>query len=182
MQIFHTMNQRLLPVAIALLIAPAASAAAKLSESEVKLIKSDITHMMELFEKGDAQALLDRTHESIYSLVGGSKETFDKATKDAATQFMQLGVRFLESELGEPTEVYRSGKSEVCFIPRISILEFRGKKVRSEGFMLAARPVGSRAWKYLDGSGLAKNPAMLRQLFPDLDSRAELPPSSVKAL
>lgn len=152
-----------------------------LSETEITDIKNDINSMMELFESGNAQALIDRTHESIFDLAGG-KAAFEALTKQAVDQVMKSGVKFLESSLGTPTEVHPAGKYEVCFVPRTSVMEFQGNKVKSVGFMIAARTQGTKAWKYLDGSGLRKNPQLLGKLFPELDPKIVLPTNTVEVL
>lgn len=176
------MNKTLVILMVSLLTVRLAATTGALSEAEAKVIKKDITHLLALFEKGDAQALLDQTHESIYPLAGGSKEAFDKLTKAAAEQIMHMDIKFLESEMGEPTEVYAAGRYEVCFAPRVSIIEVKGKKVKSIGFMIAARTTGQDSWKYLDGAALRKHPEMLAKLFPELDPKVKLPPNKVELL
>lgn len=156
--------------------------AGTLTENEVKEIKADIALMMTSFEQGDAQALLDKTHESVYALVGGNKESFDKMMRQAAQQIMDMGIKFRESELGTPTETYLAGKYELCFVPRVSVMEMQGQKIKSTGFMLAARTVGEPGWKYLDGAGFSKNPALLKTLFPGIDPKVKLPPSRMERL
>ena len=152
-----------------------------LSHAEVKQLKDEINSMMKLFENGDAQALIDHTHESIFELMGG-KDAFEKLTKQAVVQLMNSGIKFLDSELGTPTELYPAGNYEVCFVPRTSVMEIQGKKVKSIGFMIAIRTKGEDSWKYLDGSGLRKNPQLLGVLFPELDPNIVLPPNTVELL
>jgi hypothetical protein len=152
-----------------------------LTETEADDLKKDINSMMKLFESGNAQALIDHTHEVIFELAGG-KEAFEALTKEAVAQVMKSGVKFLESELGTPTEVHPAGKYEVCFVPRTSVMEFQGRKVKSVAFMIAARTPGTKTWKYLDGSSLRENPEMLGKLFPDLDPKVVLPTNTVDVL
>lgn len=154
---------------------------ASLTNHEVKEIKEEIQLMYSEFEKGNIEILIEKTHESIYPLAGG-KENFEKITKAAVDQLMQVGVKFIESELGTPTEIYPAGKYEVCFIPRISVMEVQGQKAKSIGFMIAARTKGESVWKYLDGSGIRQNPQLLSMLFPDLDPNIELPTNTIEKL
>ncbi|HYC71623.1 MAG TPA: hypothetical protein VEB66_10480 [Opitutaceae bacterium] len=152
------------------------------SEADEKAIKADIEHMMTLFEKGDADALLARTHESVYVLAGGDRAEFEKAIRAAVQQLMQMEVKFLGSELGRPTQLYAAGEHELCFIPRVATMSIEGQKVRSTGFMVAVRTKGVAGWKYLDGAGIAANPALLKTLFPDVDPKVALPPSKMEKL
>lgn len=177
----HSRTRSLLPLLFCLLAIPFA-VAGKPPADDAKRIKSEIAQMMALFEKGDAQALLDLTHESAYVLVGGNKEAFDKAMKQAAEQVFRSGIKFLSSEIGDPTEIHSAGKYEVCFVPRISVLEYQGKKIKSTGFLIAARTAGQRDWKYLDGAALRQNPGLLNKLFPDLAPDVPLPPNNRELL
>ena len=49
---------------------------------------------------------------------------------------------------------YPAGSEEVCFVPRVSVMEVQGKKVKSTTFMVAVRYPATRDWKYLDGANL----------------------------
>ena len=133
------------------------------------------------FERGDAKELITRTHESIYNLVGG-KEAFEDLTLQAMELLQNSGIKFLQSELGAPTQTYSAGKEEICFVPRISVMEIQGKQAKSTGFMIAIRRLGTHKWMYLDGAGLQKNTDTLYQLFPTLERGVELPPSKVELL
>ncbi|WP_221029560.1 hypothetical protein [Actomonas aquatica] len=152
--------------------------AAKPSADETAQIKADIDSMFTLFEKGDASALIEHTHDSIYKLVG-SKEVFTQITEQALAMLKQTGIRFVESTTGEPGELYPAGDYELCFVPRTAIMEMQGQKLRTQSFMIAIRTKGESDWKYLDGSGLQQNPALLRTLFPELDESVETPAITV---
>ena len=151
------------------------------NKEDIATLKSEIEKMFADFEKGDAQALIDKTHPSIHKLAGG-KEKFETMTKNVVAQMSQMDVKFLESELGEPTQLYPAGDEEVCFVPRTSVLEVQGTKVQSIGFMIAIRKTREKGWKYLDGSGLRKNPNLLSTLLPDLPKDIKYPPNEVNPL
>jgi hypothetical protein len=91
-----------------------------------------------------------------------------------------MGVKVLSSETGAPTQTYPAGDEEMCFVPRISVMEVQGKKAKSTGFIIAVRRKGSSLWKYLDGTPLRQNPEILRYLFPKLTSDPALPPNKVE--
>jgi hypothetical protein len=100
---------------------------------------------------------------------------FSRTARQALELLKEQGVRFVSSETGSPTETYPAGDEEICFIPRESVLEIGGKRVRSTTFMIAIRPVGGSEWTYLDGSGLRKTPDLLHKLFPALSRDVPLP-------
>ena len=153
----------------------------ELNETETKILKDDINSMMALFEKGDAQALIDRTHETALNLYGG-KEAFERLTKKAVQDVMKSDIKFLESELGKPSAVHPAGKYEVCFVPRTAIIKINDQKIKAIGFMLAIRTKGKNKWKYIDGSAFVNNTKLLGTLFPDLNPKTVMPPSSMKLL
>jgi hypothetical protein len=175
-----------IPMMLALVLtlsatATATATAASLNGREVAQLKSEIASMYDDFERGDAKQLLAATHDSLYKLAGG-KEALEKATQTAVEQLLSSGVKFMSSELGMPTETYMAGDEEVCFVPRVSVMEIQGRRAKSTGFMIAIRKVGSNDWKYLDGSGLRKNPENLYLLLPKLKRGIELPPNSMELL
>ena len=103
-------------------------------------------------------------------------------TKQAVIQLRGSGIKFLQSELGVPSEMHSAGEEEICLVPRISVVEVGGKKAKSTTFMIAIRRLGASEWKYLDGAGLRKNPDLLYQLFPKLQRGIGLPENKVELL
>jgi hypothetical protein len=158
-----------------------AAIAGTLSTAEANSLRADVSAVTTAFERGDAEGLITKTHPSLQALAGG-REAFARLTRQSVKQALQSGVRFLSSEVGSPTQTYPAGEEEVCFVPRTSIMEYEGKKVRSITFMIAARRVGGTDWKYLDGVGLRKHPHMLYQLLPKLQPGVTLPPNTIEAL
>jgi len=172
-------------LSVAMLFSVLASAPAwsgTLKDQETAKLKSDIAAMYKAFENGDAGPLIDNAHESIFALVGGSKESFIKISRNALQQLLQSNIKFLSSEVGTPTQTYPAGDEEVCFVPRVSVIELQGKRARTTTFMIAIRRVGTSTWKYLDGTGLRKNPQFLPMLLPRLAKDVPLPPNTVEVL
>jgi len=159
-----------------------AAVARPLSEAEVKEVKGDVMQMMTLFNKGDVRAILERTYEPIYALVGGNKKAYEEPLTQAAKQMLQSGIKFLDFQVGEPSEVYAADKREVCFVPTVATMEYQGKKMKHTGFMLAVKTTGQSGWKYLAGDGISKHPEILKTLFPDLDANAKPPPIKMELL
>lgn len=149
-----------------------------LDEADISRMHSDIRTMMNHFELGHVQPILDSTHESIFTLLGG-KAAYSKSTKTAIDELKQLGFRYISMDYGKPTQLYQAGDEELCFVPLVSIMEVQGNRVKSTSFMVAIRKRGSDQWKYIDGAGVAQNPQVLQTLFPKLETGVELPPYDV---
>ena len=175
------MNFRFLALTAALLGSIAVDAAT-LSAREVAQLHSDIESMHNEFARGDTRQLLDKTHQAIYSLTGG-KKSFEAFVREAAKQALSSGIKYISVELGTPTRTYAAGEEEVCFVPKIAVMEMEGKRRgKQTGFMIAIRKLGSDEWKYLDGSGLRKDPDQIYTLLPELERGIELPPMAMELL
>ena len=64
-----------------------------LTDDESKAVKAEIDSMMADFEKGNAKALLDKTHDSIFEMFGG-REAFEKGMLEGVKQIMAAGIKF----------------------------------------------------------------------------------------
>lgn len=149
--------------------------AATLGKADADVLRRDIDAMMAAYEQGDVEALLGKTHPSLFKLVG-DRDAFSRTAQQALDQLKTQGVRFVSSQTGDPSDTYPAGDEEVCFVPRESVLEIQGKRVKSNTFMIAIRPAGGGEWTYLDGSGVRGNPQMLYTLLPALSRDVPLPP------
>lgn len=157
------------------------AAAGTLTDSEADILRSEIATISSAFERGDAEVLIRKTHPSLKEVLGGDK-AFADVTRKAVDQLMESGLRIVSSETGMPTQTYPAGKEEVCFVPRTSVMELQGKKVRATSFMIAIRKVGEADWLYLDGAGIGKHPDMLYRLLPKLERGIELPPNTMELI
>jgi hypothetical protein len=168
-----------LSLAVALLL-PSMAAAGTLRPEEVAVVQADIQAIYRAFEAGDPELFIAKTHDSLIAASGG-QESFEKILRGALTSLKTTGIQFVSSDLGTPTATYPAGDEEVCFVPRVSVMEIQGKRVTSIGFMIAIRKQGESSWKYLDGSGLRKAPEHLYILLPKLERGIELPPNRIEA-
>ena len=155
--------------------------AADLSLEDTKHLLERALKIKAAFDKGDADTIIEMTHPSIYALTNG-KEGFEKLTRGAMELVKSMGITIIESSLGTPTRTYVSGTVTVCFIPRISVMSVQGKKVKSIGFLIAARNRDNEKWLFLDGSGLRKNPTLLKSLFPGLPDDVKLPENRLEKI
>ena len=158
----------------------APATAGTLTEDEIIQLRSQVSELMLAFERGETQAFVEQTHDSLLALAGG-RDAYAMVTQQAVNQLLQGGVKFVQSDVGTPTETYSAGEEEVCFVPRTSILEVAGKRARSITFLIAVRKPGGE-WKFLDGAGLRKHPNLLYRLLPDLERGIELPLNMIEAL
>ena len=154
--------------------------AGTLTDDEITQLRSQVSELARAFERGETKVFVEQTHESLIALAGG-REAFEAVTQQAVDQLLQSGVKFLQSEVGTPTQTYAAGEEEVCFVPRTSIMEVAGRRARSTTFMIAVRKPGGE-WKFLDGAGLRKHPDYLYQLLPELERGIELPLNIMEAL
>ncbi|MFZ5637610.1 MAG: hypothetical protein ACOY82_13605 [Pseudomonadota bacterium] len=162
------------------LAAPAAMAA-KLSDGDIETLRTELSSMLASFEQGDYEALLAKTHPVLYDMAGG-REALERSMRQAQERIEAAGIRFVSSEMGVPTETYPAGDEELCFVPRVSIIESGGKRIRSATFMIAIRRIGGTEWRYLDGSGLRRDPEKLYHFFPALQRDLPLPPNTTEPL
>ena len=153
----------------------------ELDKKSAEFIKKEISSMLELFNKGDGKALLDKTHHSMHALLGG-KDKFEKMMSQAIKQVMETGIKFESVKVGDPTQLYEAGDEEVCFVPKESILEMQGRRFKTVNFMIAVKNTKTGKWSYLDGSGLKQNKNLLWQLLPKLTKELTLPPNSMEEL
>lgn len=158
----------------------ASASAGTLTEDEIIQLRSQISELMGAFERGETKPFVEQTHDSLLALAGG-QEAFARTTQQAVDQLLRSGIKFVESDVGNPTETYSAGEEEVCFVPRTSVMEIGGKRAKSITFMIAIRKRGGE-WKFLDGAGLRRHPDLLYRLLPELQRGIELPLNMIEAL
>jgi hypothetical protein len=153
--------------------------ATALSQQDIDTLRADVQAMTDAFERGDAEPMIELTHSSLKAMAGGP-DAFAAITWDAVVQLRAAGVSFISQEIGTPTQVHPAGDEDVCFVPRVSVAEIQGRRMKSTTYMVAIRPAGGGRWTYLDGAGLRKHPGFLHQLLPDLDHGIALPPNTLE--
>ncbi len=152
---------------------------AVLGQQDIDVLHADILAMTEAFERGDAGPMIERTHPSLKAMAGGS-EAFAEMAHNAVVQLRAAGVTFVSQEIGIPTPLYPAGSAYVCFVPRVSVMEMQGRRMKSIGYLVAVRSKDGGAWTYLDGAGLRTRPGLLYRLLPDLERDIPLPPNTLE--
>ena len=151
------------------------------SDADASRLRAEIAAMMTAFDRGDPSIFLELTHPSLQNLAGGP-DAFAALVRQSLETLRQGGVRAISDEIGAPTQTYSAGEEEVCFVPRVTVMDIQGRRVRSTTFMIAVRRVGDSQWKYLDGAGLRRSPDLLYQLLPKLERGIALPANQVEVL
>jgi hypothetical protein len=174
------MKNTVLAIAFSWFLAGSA-AAGTLTAAEAESLRAEVAAITTAVERGDAEGLIKLTHRSLKDFIGGP-EAFAQITRQSVEKLRQSGVKFVSSEVGNPTQTYPAGDEEVCFVPRISVMEIEGRQARSTTFMIAIRSMGRKDWSYLDGAGLRKHPELLYKLLPQLERGISLPANMIEPL
>ena len=142
------------------------------SEEKAALLKQ-VQAAQELFNQQDFDGMMRVMSPAIFKLY--NKEAFEKAGRQAMAQLKALGVKYLKTEFGEPSPLYKAGNEIICFVPRTSTIQIQGKLIKSKAYWVAVRSVDASEWKFLDGAGIQNNNASLWQMFPELPKDIQLP-------
>jgi hypothetical protein len=152
-----------------------------LSAEEKKAVVEKADAIQNAFDSGDSDTVIASTHPSLIKLYG-SREEFEARTRESMKTLLASKVTPVSRVWGEPTAVYSSGTDEVCFLPKVAVVQMGDKRTRSTAYFVAARTKGTSEWRFLDGTGLRKNPQLLWILFPDLPKDVVLPPSKAELI
>ena len=158
---------------------PGPVAVAPLAKADAEALVARIKELNEAMRRGDPEPLIKYTHPGIIQLAG-SRPKFEEAVR-ASVKFA-AGFRFESYTVGEPLPPLRAGDQEIVFVPLVMELRIEKNRLRSEGFMVGARTVGTAEWFCLDGAGFAKQPELFAKLFPGLPAGFKLPASKVEVL
>ena len=142
------------------------------SEEKAALLKQ-VQAAQELFNQQDFDGMMRVMSPAIFKLY--NKEAFEKAGRQAMAQLKALGVKYLKTEFGEPSPLYKAGNEIICFVPRTSTIQIQGKLIKSTAYWVAVRPADGSEWKFVDGAGIQNNHALLWQMFPELQKDIQFP-------
>ena len=154
--------------------------AQEVADPDGKAIAEEVRVMMNSFNEGNADDLLEKVHPAIYKITGGEKN-FKVLLRTATKQIVDSGVKVESLKVEAPKDYHQAGQELVCFVPMLVVMEVDGTRVKSTSFMIAARR-GNEDWRYLDGAGLIENPGLLWILFPELDQDVDLPENRMEVL
>ncbi|MGE8684050.1 MAG: hypothetical protein ACN6OV_06130 [Acinetobacter sp.] len=140
-----------------------------------KIIAKEIKDIGTALNKGNYALITEKTDSSIINYAGG-KDKYNAILELAANSFKQNKIYVSQVETYAPKQSYIIGRNEFCAVPKQVTISMNGRKMTGDlSFMLAVRPIESKEWKYIDGTGLQKNPDMIYTLFPDLPRESKIP-------
>jgi hypothetical protein len=153
--------------------APAAAPAATLSSADRAELLRQAQAAQAAVDRLDFDAMIKLLPPAAFKLY--DKATFEQQGRAAMAQLKAMGFRYLKTEYGEPTTPFRAGDDIVCFVPRTSLIEIKGRTAKSKAYWIAVRPAGGGEWKFLDGAGIHAKPDLLWRMFPALPRDIRLP-------
>lgn len=140
-----------------------------------KHISNEIQLLSKAFNYDDLDYIEKKTDPSLVNLVGG-EANYRKLIEASLKLVKQQNIVISNIVTQAPNQSYVSEQNEICFVPKQTTILINGKDQRLESsFMLAVRPLSSKEWKYIDGSGLKKKPEMFYSLFPNFSRQIKLP-------
>jgi hypothetical protein len=163
----------------ALLAIDAPAPVASLAPADAAALVACVKELGEALNRADAGPVIKRTHPALIQLAG-SRQKFEEAVRASFKSI--AGYRIESYVVGAPAAPVRAGDQELVVVPVVMEMRIEKNRLRSDGFMLGARAVGTTEWFCLDGAGFAKNPELLAKLFPGLPAGFKLPASKVEIL
>lgn len=150
-----------------------------LAKADAAALVARIKELNEAMGRGDPEPIIKHTHPAIFTLAG-SRQKFEEAVRASVKAF--AGYRFEDFTVGEPSAPVRAGDQEIVFVPLVIVMRIEKNRLRSDGFMVGIRAVGTTEWACLDGAGFAKKPELFAKLFPGLPADLKLPASKIEIL
>lgn len=151
------------------------------SGADIETINKDIKIMLNGMLSGEVDSFMEKTHPSLFPLLGG-KENFKKFTQEAVAQLDSMGIKILSTEYESPGQFYKTGNQKLSIVPRVTLMEIQGQRIKTTGFMVAIKNTSTKTWTYLDGSGLREDKSMLWEIFPDLTTNIQFPENKIEKL
>lgn len=165
------------PAPVASPAAPVASA--PLAPADAAALVARVKELGEALNRADAAPVIKHTHPALIQLAG-SRQKFEEAVRASFKSI--AGYRIASYDVGAPAAPVRAGDQEIVVVPVVMELHIEKDRLRSDGFMVGARAVGTTEWFCLDGAGFAKNPELFAKLFPGLPAGFKLPASKIEVL
>ena len=123
-------------------------------------------HEIGLFvQQNNAQGVVDYTDDAIKNLVG--HETFYAMTSGAMQSLTEDGAVVKKLQFEKPWPEIQGQNRVFRIIPKVQIMSLSGHTGKMNGFFLAVKN-SDGVWKFVEGSGLVKNPKFAELLYPDL--------------
>jgi hypothetical protein len=159
--------------------ADAPAPVAPLAPADAAALVARVKELGEALNRADAAPVIKYTHPALIQFAG-SRQKFEEAVRASFKSI--AGYRIASYDVGAPSTPVRAGDQEVVLVPVVMEPHIEKNRLRSDGFMVGARAVGTTEWFCLDGAGFAKNPELFAKLFPGLPAGFKLPTSKIEVL
>jgi len=144
-----------------------------LSEPQAKYLQAEAQKMITATAEHEAEALINAMHPKGIAKLG-TKEQAIQTTKRLLKSLVDQGIVFNKYTVDLPTSTLRSKDNDFAIVPTKFEITTKEAKIKSNGFLVAIRPLNEQKWYFLDGAGF-QNAAALKALFPDLPEKLTFP-------
>lgn len=134
---------------------------------------TEIALMLTALQTRDLETIVDFTHPAIFELVGGEANFRKRILPRMLHKLETLTIMRFRHDI--PHECPVLPNKVLCVVPAHMVLEFQGKRLRNQSFLLAISNSGGAQWKFLDGSGYAKHRSIIESMFPELPDELTFP-------
>lgn len=134
--------------------------------------------MAQATKDGETDFIIDRTHPKLIELAGGRGKMLEILNK-AMEPMRAQGIKIADYKILREVQVRRAGKDIYVVVPTIMDLNYQGRIMRTDSFLLGVSEDSGRTFSFLDGSGAAKNRSMLKRLLPNLPDDFAIPTPSL---
>lgn len=140
-----------------------------------EIIAPDLVQIAEELKHNRYDILKQKTHASLVEFSGG-QQAYAQLLDFTKSMLDTTNIEILDVELSPPLYSYQVDNEEVCFIPKQITMKLAGQQFQApRSFFIAARPLNTHTWTYLDGSGVEKNPNLMFIFFPHFPKDVALP-------
>ena len=123
-------------------------------------------------KQNNAQGVVDYTDDAVKNLIG--REAFFTMTRAAMETIKNDGTVIKDLQFQKPWPEIQGHNRVFRFIPKLQTMSIDGRTGKIKGFFLAVKN-SDGVWKFVEGSGLVKNPKFAELLYPDLPKLKQFP-------
>jgi hypothetical protein len=105
----------------------------------------------------------------------GGKDRAAATIRTMLQQIAAMGLKLQGASVGDVTQITESHSQVFAIIPEFIDYSTAEGSTRMQSFLLGVSDDGGRNWTFIDGSGVASNPALLRELLPNFPGDLVLP-------
>lgn len=137
------------------------------------------TEIGTFFQQNNAQGVVAYTDDAVINLLG--RDQFYAVTRSAMDGLKSEHVVLEDIQLQTPSAEIQGQNRVFRLIPKLQNMSMNGQKAQMKGFLLAIKN-SDGVWKFVEGSGLVKNPQFRARLYPDLPPNLPLPEVKLEVL